>query len=147
MSSNITWYILEGNDYNNYNDYYYGDIDSSVETILNLQVWNNRYGTTAVDDIHDAKLTFQTLNIDDSFILDHLQVKIDEGLYSSLTKVDETRGYVLVDTVISGAANNGLYSSQTLLEKRNVVDIMLKFEPIDYKINEAIRNLIITLEY
>lgn len=147
MSAKITWYILENGSYNNYNDYYYGDIDASTETIISIQMWNNRYGTVAVDDLYNCKLSLQTLNIDDAYVLDYIQVQINNDLYADPILVDETKRYVLISPVISGAANDGVYNSQALLNKQNVVNIKIKMSGISYKINESLKHLILNLEY
>lgn len=144
-SANITWIIKEDNQDNITYDYYIGNINGSNSTSLKIQVWNNYQGFDDAKDILNAKLIFKTPSIDDSYIFDYLTVVIDNQS-KALTKYSDIKRGVTIDS-LSGKSNTGDESEQNKLATKNMCNIELIFNPIDYKVKEGLKNLILDIEF
>ena len=59
--SKITWFVKKTIEdaYTPSNDYYYGSINGNNTTSIYIQVWNNYQGTTAQNDMKNAKLVIK----------------------------------------------------------------------------------------
>lgn len=144
-SASITWIIKEDNQDNITYDYYIGNINGSNSTSLKIQVWNNYQGFDDVKDISNAKLVLKTPSIDDSYIFDYMTVIIDNQSKSFIKYSDIKRGVIIGS--LSGKSNTGNENEQNKLATKNMCNIELIFNPIDYKIKEGLKNLILDIEF
>lgn len=143
--ASITWIIKQAdNDDNITYDYYIGNINGTENTSIHIQAWNNYQGFDDAKDIINARLVIKTLNIDDSYIFDYLTVKIEDQV-KNLIKYDDMKYGVAIGS-LSGQKNTGVESDQNKQSSRNMVNIELVFNAVDYRVKEGIKNLILDIE-
>ena len=101
----ITWYATTGTDYQETSDFYAGGYNQNTPLILNVQIWNNRWGTTDVDGLANAVLTLQFNNLEDSALLQCCSCMLRSSLVTGTIK-DNIISFPL-RAAISGTANDG----------------------------------------
>lgn len=144
--SKITWFVKKTIEdvYTPSNDYYYGSINGNNTTSIYIQVWNNYQGTTAQNDMKNAKLVIKTLNLDDSYLFDHISIRVD-NITKTLVKYSDIKYGVTIGT-LSGAINNGSESAQANLVTKNMCNIELIINGVNHKVKDDIKNLILNIE-
>lgn len=143
--ASITWIIKhDDNEETITYDYYLGNVNGLNTTTVHIQAWNNYQGFDDAKDVTNARLVIKTLTIDDSYIFDYLTVKINNQV-KSLTKYDDIKYGISIGS-LSGTKNTGTESEQYKLTNRNMCDIELTFNSIDYRVKEGIKNLILDIE-
>lgn len=142
----ITWFVKKSAEdiYTPSSDYYYGSVNGNNTTSIFIQAWNNYQGQTAAGDIRNAKLIIKTLNLDDSYLLGNISVKID-GITKVPVKYSDIKYGVTIGT-LSGAPNNGSESVQNTLVTKNMCNIELIISGVSHKVKDDIKNLILNIE-
>lgn len=141
MSTKISWYVQEEEDYSQNNEHYLGSFSPQDEIILKLQVWNNRYGTTIVDTIVTSRLSVCFDNYEDGSILKYCTISINDSSFESLD-IQGNKGVVNLG-MLSGNYNNGLDTSDNAFNFKNIV---VKFTDLPQNLKNGIKNMILDIE-
>lgn len=126
MASKITWYTkLESDDkYSTTEEIFAGTYTGAKALKVCTKIWNNRWGTTDVDDLKNFTVKIFFENTEDSSLLQYLTVILNDSEELVLNIINN---YALVDfmsnIVISGAKNNGIESEN----KDNFIKLDVKF--------------------
>ncbi len=140
-NAQISWFIKENGNTVPYDEFYAGTYGPNEVMEVHIQIWNNRWGQTAVNDAAGLKLAMMFENIEDNSLLKLCQIKVGNGLFIAPTE-EEDRFVLATDETISGASNNGAESNVN-----NYVDIVIKFGPIKNGIRNNLKNMIIMPDF
>lgn len=140
-NAKITWYIKEEDKYIQDNDYYLGSYSPDSNLSFEVQVWNNRYGSSRVSDISDARLAIYFESMEDGTLLDYCHVSVNGG---SEEKLSPMFGKGIVDLgTLAGASNNGL---ETLDNVNNYKTITVSFKNFPGLLKNGIKNMYLDIE-
>ena len=143
----ISWSIKNvNNTYDQTNDYYCGTYIKGVNTIsVDIRIWNNRYGTSAVETANNIKLFLSFSNQEDNSLLKYISVATN-SLQGDITETVDGATVTFIDPInLSGIANNG--SEQD--NPNNFIDMNITFDykgTLDLK-NNDFKNLFIKVVY
>ena len=138
----LSWYLISAEDSiiiekEHYLGAYTPD---TVEMITNLQLWNNRYGQEIAKDIENSNLKITFSSIEDTKLLEYMQVKIDNNPYEDLTIVNN-EAIIPIQRIISGEINVG-----DNMCVNNYIDIYIK-TTLSQDMKNGLKNLLINLDY
>ena len=138
----LSWYLISAEDSiiiekEHYLGAYTPD---TVEMITNLQLWNNRYGQEIAKDIENSNLKITFSSIEDTKLLEYMQVKIDNNPYEDLTIVNN-EAIIPIQRIISGEINAG-----DNMCVNNYIDIYIK-TTLSQDMKNGLKNLLINLDY
>ena len=92
----------------------------------NIQLWNNRRGVAAVEDLKSFAIRLSFQDAEDSILLNHLVVMNEDGVNIPLQILgDSAIMNTPANLVVSGTANNGVPSEC----KSNYYEFTLLFNP------------------
>ena len=77
MASKITWYVKQSGDFLPETNYYAGTYSPGGVVELEIQIWNNRWGTTNADTVFNAVLNMMFDTVEDSAILPLCKLSTD----------------------------------------------------------------------
>lgn len=139
----VTWHIEKNNQLENIDEKYFAGSfsPSNTEIVLNVQVWNNRWGQETVETIESSRLIICFGSLEDSKLLDLCEVRIDNRSYQPV-EVINGKGFVDLSRELSGAANSGTSSAI-----KNFAKIEVKFNIADVALKNGIKNMFLDLEY
>lgn len=122
----ITWYTkaYADKDYEAGTDFYAGTYTDSAPITLNIQLWNNRYGTEDAADLKDYDLIFYFNDKEDSALLDCCTLSIS-GKEEVSFVVSDGKAVAQFSNrpTLSGKKNNGDPDENP----SNYIDLSLKF--------------------
>ena len=138
----LSWYLISAEDSiiiekEHYLGAYTPD---TVEMITNLQLWNNRYGQEIAKDIENSNLKITFSSIEDTKLLEYMQVKIDNNPYEDLTIINN-EAIIPIQRIISGEINVGDNKCVN-----NYIDIYIK-TTLSQDMKNGLKNLLINLDY
>ena len=140
MEPIISWYIQDDNEYAQYDNYYLGAFNYQEKIILNIQVWNNRYGEDEVDSIDNAKLLLYFNNAEDVFILNYSKIYVAGTPIKPTIEID--RGYANIGK-LSGSINDGL---DTTKNKNNFKDIQIVFSNLPANLRQGLKEMFLDIQ-
>lgn len=106
----IEWYTRAGSDekFALDNDVYAGTYTEGHPIIVDLQLWNNRWGTVDVDPLSDFYINIYFKNIEDSALLDYCTVILNNSENLSMTRSGNRMTLIFPKPVtLSGVKNDG----------------------------------------
>lgn len=138
----LSWYLISAEDSiiiekEHYLGAYTPD---TIEMITNLQLWNNRYGQEIAKDIENSNLKITFSSIEDTKLLEYMQVKIDNNPYEDLTIINN-EAIIPIQRIISGEINVG-----NNMCVNNYIDIYIK-TTLSQDMKNGLKNLLINLDY
>lgn len=136
---NIMWYIKEDSVLTPYEEYYAGSYAPGSTLEFNVQVWNNRFGTSDAGDAYNPRLIMFFDSIENSSLLKYCSVTVDGSQLSMVTELN--KGRVDFGRILSGKANSSGVS------KDNYCDIKINIGPIPNGLRNELKNLYIDIEY
>ena len=138
----LTWYLVSAEDSVIIEkEHYLGAyIPDAIEMIINLQLWNNRYGQEIAKDIENSNLKITFSSIEDTKLLEYMQVKIDNNPYEDLTIINN-EAIIPIQRIISGEINVG-----NNMCVNNYIDIYIK-TTLSQDMKNGLKNLLINLDY
>lgn len=140
-SSEVSFYITSSDEMENIEkEYYLGVCPPNKELIIKLQVWNNRFGQENAKDIENAHLSITFSSIEDTKLLEYMQVKIDNNIYQT-PEIINSVGIVPIERIISGQNNTG---DETNTNNYITVFIKIMLNP---NMKNGLKNLLISLDY
>lgn len=138
----ISWYIKEQDDYVQNLEYYLGSFSSDSEIILDIQVWNNRYGSKDVETIENARLTIYFDTVEDSSLLKYCSVSVNSNNYT--TPEIEVDRIIVPIGILNGSFNDGLEES---FNESNFKNISIKFSNFPKKLKNGLKNMFLDIEF
>lgn len=136
----INWYIQENNDYVQDSDFYLGTFTSDSTIQIVLQVWNNRYGSTELESIENARLALSFDSLEDSALLNYCTVICE----NSKKQIDIEAGRGIIEIgMLSGQPNDG---TDTAKNKDNFKNINITFDKFPGTLKNGLKNLYINIE-
>ena len=139
----LSWYLISaGDSVIIEKEHYLGAYTpDTVEMITNLQLWNNRYGQEIAKDIENSNLKITFSSIEDTKLLEYMQVKIDNNPYEDLTIINN-EAIIPIQRIISGEINVG-----DNMCVNNYIDIYIKTTLSQDMKKNGLKNLLINLDY
>lgn len=126
----ITWYakLAEESKFNGGDTLFVGSNTPDNTLEVDVQLWNNRWGETAVEDLKDFRIIAYFADYEDSILLPYLSVKYNSQKIGFEVDSIAKRGMMIFPTTItlSGAANNGSSTDKTCL--KNFLAFTISFE-------------------
>lgn len=138
----ISWYIKEQDDYIQNFEYYLGCFSSDAEIVLDVQIWNNRYGSKDVESIDDARLAIYFDTVEDSSLLKYCSISIDSTNYI-IPDIELDRAIVPIG-ILSGSFNDGLDES---FNESNFKNVRIKFSNFPKKLKNGLKNMFLDIEF
>jgi hypothetical protein len=138
----IGWYIKESDNYVQEDEYYLGSFTSDSEISINVQVWNNRYGSNSVDGISDARLAIYFDTVEDAALLNYCTVSVNDS-YFTAPKIELQRGIVSIGE-LSGIYNDGLELSSNEVNYKN---LSIKFSGFPCNLKNGLKNMFLDIEF
>lgn len=109
-SPKISWYakLLSDERYSVEPRFYAGRYTDNNQIVVDIQLWNNRWGSTTVDDLKDYDICFFFDRVEDSSLLDMCTVVYDNASTVSFS-VSGRKAILQMDNkpVLKGTKNNG----------------------------------------
>ena len=109
-SPKISWYakLLSDERYSVEPRFYAGRYTDNNQIVVDIQLWNNRWGSTTVDDLNDYDICFFFDRVEDSSLLDMCTVVYDNASTVSFS-VSGRKAILQMDNkpVLKGTKNNG----------------------------------------
>lgn len=139
---NISWYIKEQETYIQDEEYYLGSFTSNSEISLSVQVWNNRYGSSDIDNIDEARLAIYFDSVEDSSLLKYCTVSVNNGSY--ITPEVELQRAIVTIGELSGTFNDGLEESTNQTNYRNIT---IKFSGFPGNLKNGLKNMFLDIEF
>lgn len=99
MKPNLTWFIDDTTPV--YKEAFIGAYESTTDFSLKLKVVNNYLGVEPVENIRNGKLLLMFKNYEDSSLLNHLKIELDNSKPLPIEIIGD-RGYVKITRVLSG---------------------------------------------
>ena len=134
-SPKITWYtkLVEDDEFEAGQQFYAGTYTDDNPIMLEIHLWNNRYGATDVDDLKDFELEFYFDKEEDSKLLDYCSIAVKGKEETTFRKVGN-RGIVQFSTpiTISGKKNDGDPETDT----ENYIALTFKFSAYGKNLKE-----------
>lgn len=131
---NITWYARIGDEaYAAHKEFYAGTHTKEEKISVDMQIWNNRWGTEDVEALSDFTLNMYFDSLEDSALLQCCKVimggsdelpLIISGQKATVSFPDEV--------VISGLKNDGT----SVNCKKNFIVLTFEFSAPDYRLKE-----------
>lgn len=115
----ITWFVKNNDSFEEKKEHHAGTFNKQEDVVLNLQVWNNRWGVENEDDLKIPVLNFSFQDFEDSSLVSLCEVFADEGTASLPVLKKGNEGSVILPREIAGNANDGTESSN----KQNYMNI------------------------
>lgn len=109
-SPKISWYakLLSDERYSVEPRFYAGKYTDNNQIVVDIQLWNNRWGSTTVDDLKDYDICFFFDRVEDSSLLDMCTVVYNNASNVSFS-VSGRKAILQMDNkpVLKGTKNNG----------------------------------------
>lgn len=126
----ISWYAKLSNEekFNGGNNLFVGSNAPGNDLEINVQLWNNRWGDTAVEDLKDFNVVMYFADYEDSSLLPSLAAKQDGKKLDVSVDMTFRRAMLMFPTAptLSGAANNGSSIDDTCLNNFLAFTIIFK---------------------
>ena len=143
-SPNITWFtkVRSSDKYMSTNNIFAGTYTKKTPVIVDIQLWNNRYGVIDVEDLKDFYINIFFKDTEDSSLLEYCTVVYrNDVLAKDITNKIATLQFP-EDIVISGVSNDGslenhanyinlefiFNTSDTLLKENDLKSLYFKIE-------------------
>lgn len=138
----INWFIIEDDEQTQQEEYYLGSFNSNAEISLQLQIWNNRYGTKYAQSISNAKLVLFFETLEDSALLNYCTVNTEEG--GDMKPNMELNKASIYIGELNGDPNNGVDSDKN---KNHFKNVTITFKNFPSNLKEGLKNLFIDIQY
>jgi hypothetical protein len=136
---NIMYYIKEDSVLTPYEEYYAGSYAPGSTVNFEVQIWNNRFGTTDVGDAYNPRVILFFDSIENTVLLNYCTVTVDGSQLPIVMELD--KGRIDIGRNLSGKANSASAS------KDNFTDVQVKIGPLPSGLRNELKNLFIDIEY
>lgn len=123
--SKVSWFIKEENAYSEKREHHAGTYRKDEKIVLEMQVWNNRWGVKDAEDIISPVISFRFDSFEDNALLSLCKVVINQSLELPVT-VKGNSAVVVVGDTIAGRANDG--DENAYENKDNYIDVRLEID-------------------
>jgi hypothetical protein len=131
--SKVSWFIKEGDAYSEKREHHAGTFRKDEKIVLNVQVWNNRWGVTNAEDIVSPVISFRFDSFEDNTLLSLCKVTVNQTIELPVTIKGNSAMVVVGDTIL-GKANDGDESSYE--NQKNFIDVQLEINIKDKDLKE-----------
>lgn len=138
---NISWHIFEDNEYIQDTEFYLGSFNPESNIVLDVQVWNNRYGQNTVQSIDNARLCIYFENIEDSSLLNYCSISVNSD--SPMIPVVELNQVNANLGILSGDPNNGVVNDKNRINYKNV---RIEFKGFPSNLRSGLKNMFLDIE-
>lgn len=130
----ISWYSRIGEEtYQAQSELYAGTYTKEEKVSVDIQIWNNRWGTEDVEDLNNFALNIYFDTLEDSALLQCCKVILGGFDELSLIITGQKATVSFPDTVkISGTKNDG----SSINSKRNYLALTFEFAAPEYRLKE-----------
>lgn len=110
----ISWFVrrADSDSFSKESEFYAGTYNKKDNLDLVIQIWNNRYGTTAVKDLQDFGLTVSFDDEEDSVLLKYMRFTYGMTILTPQIIGNQAVIKLPEDVVLSGALNDGSEESE-----------------------------------
>lgn len=126
----ITWYakLAKEDKFNGGDNLFVGSNTPNNDLEINVQLWNNRWGETAVEDLEDFQIVMFFADYEDSALLPCLSAKYNNQQIDVEVDTVAKRAMLMfpITMALSGEANNGSSTDNTCLKNFLPFTIMFK---------------------
>lgn len=140
----VSWYLVNQDTYKTIEqECYAGNFNSDEETVeIKLELWNNRWGDTSVEDIPaESQLVIGFSTFEDSKMLELCRVRIDT--YGAVAPdIIDNKGYIKLGKIISGAQNDG-----SEFNPNNFAIITIMFDIANTTLKDGLKSIYLDVEY
>lgn len=122
----ITWCakLREQEKFETSNEFYAGTYMDSTPLVVDIQLWNNRYGIEDVENLKNFDVEFYFDNMEDEKLLDYCTISITGREQITFKRINDRAVIQFPDAqVVSGAKNNG----DTADAYENYIPLTFKF--------------------
>lgn len=123
--SKISWFIKEDDTFSEKREHHAGTYRKDEKVVLEMQVWNNRWGVEDADDVISPVISFRFDSFEDNSLLSLCKVVVNQSVELPVT-VKGNSAMVVVGDTISGKANDGDENSYE--NKNNFIDVRLEID-------------------
>lgn len=120
--SKISWFIKDNEAFYEKKEYHAGTYRSDETIELNMQVWNNRWGTEDVSDVIAPVLSIKFGTLEDSSLLELIKVIVNGSSEPPATIKDKNAVFIIGET-LSGKGNDG--DEGDYLNRKNFFDVKI----------------------
>lgn len=122
----ISWYIKPSytDEYKNDSNYYIGSYDTQNAINFKMQVWNNRGGTEAVQDLDSFLITIEFANFEDAEFLQYISVYINDQ-QQELAVTDQSITITCNNFHLRGTINDGSDSDNNNVDNHITVSVSI----------------------
>ena len=132
----ITWYakLTEDSQFRQTDEIYAGTYTPNNSIQVNLQIWNNRWGTIDVADLTDFTIHMYFNEVEDTSLFNYCTIVLNKSDILNLTKADNRRILEFPNEItLSGKKNNGTSKENA----NNYLNLDIVFQaPKDVKLKE-----------
>ena len=110
----ITWFIYDKDSktYLEEKEYYAGTYNQENDLEVFFMIWNNRYGTTTVEDLRDFSISVSFDDAEDMALLNYCVFMVNNAQYITPTVVGNQSVIKIPESIVlSGAVNDGTEAS------------------------------------
>ena len=132
----ITWYakLTEDSQFRQTDEIYAGTYTPNNSIQVNLQIWNNRWGTIDVADLTDFTIHMYFNDVEDTSLFNYCTIVLNKSDILNLTKADNRCILEFPNEItLSGKKNNGTSKENA----NNYLNLDIVFQaPKDVKLKE-----------
>jgi hypothetical protein len=121
-------------------EYYAGSYRPTEQFLVQVSIWNNRWGTEAIANAVAARVTVTFDTLEDSVLLPLFSVQVGQGTFAPLN-VQGNKGVIDIGS-LSGISNDGSTNAIT-----NYKNITLKIDSIPTNLRRSLRNMFLDIEF
>lgn len=137
----IRWFIKDIRGFNEFEDYNAGSYTTDEAMIIEIQVWNNRYGLKDVKDIDNARLSISFERAEDNILLNFLDANVEEnGFEKPDIMID--RCSIQIGKLL-GIKNDGI---SNIKNSDNYKNLVLRFSNMPSNLKSGIKNMLLNIE-
>ena len=130
----ISWFVKEPDgSFTAKEEHHAGTYTKQEKIIVEIQVWNNRWGVEDVEPLVDPVLNFYFDTLEDSSLLHLCKISVDDMGYVPLVIKGEKASARLGKT-LSGKKNDG--NDNLVANQTNYANIKFEFSAEDYRLKE-----------
>ena len=137
---NITWFVKRDDSYIPLEEFHFGEYVFGDKMVIEMQIWNNRWSLTDVQDLEMPGIVIYFDTIEDSKLLEMCSIEVEGAPLDLYIENNQARAMLFTDEgrKIMGQSNNGLPTENPY----NFVDITFKFSAGDKRLkNNDLKNL------
>ena len=133
MTPQITWFVKMGDEpFKSQKEIYAGTYSKENKLVVDMQLWNNRYGIVDADTLEGFTINMYFDNLEDSALLSCCKVILgDQDELPLIIRGQKATISFPTEIKLSGAKNNGALSNAA-----NYIKLTFEFAAEEYRLKE-----------